>query len=401
MRMTKILIRILFVLLLLFVGQVSAQSFDKQSIKVGLFPEKDFTTLRVQSFSGNWRVEFGGASPTHELLVEGEDCTIMFIPKGMIARFSDGKECSSGYNQVTLSGGELLNLEIPDESPLLLQGKLSAGYDEISMRLINTVSVHQHIVSSISKVAITNEPEALKALCVVARTRLAWFLDNPQHKDTSYDVCDSSHCMPFFGCGYNRELVDVLASMTADQVIKFRDKVILPRYHSTCGGRISSAKDIYGVDEPYHQAHADLLDGKGSENCFHSPSFHWSIELQKVDVLDFLSMAFAGGADRIYNSWEPAKIDNNGRIQQVTLRGRVPKSLTGIEFYHALRDYFGPNGIKSMKFTMEFLRRTIIFRGMGKGDGVGLCMCGADGLAKKSQKYLDILKFYYHGTEIK
>ena len=388
-------------LLLLLTSALNAQALDQQPVRVGICPQDDFTTLRVQSFSGNWKVEFGDASQTREFLTEGEDNSLMLIPKGIVAKFSTGKDFDAGYNAITLSGGELLNLEIPDHQPILLQGKIEISHKDGSMRVINTVTLHQYIVSTISKIGITNEPEALKALCTMARTRLAWLLANPAHKEEAYNVCDSEHCMEFVGCGFNRELVDILTNMTANQVIKYRDKIIMPRFHNTCGGKISSAKDIYGVDEPYHASKPDLLDGKGSENCFHSPGFHWSIELQKVDVLDFISLSFAGGAERIYTGWEPEKIDGNGRIQMVTLRGRVPKSVSGNEFHDNLRAYFGPNGIKSMKFTMELLRRTVIFRGMGHGDGVGLCLYGADGLAKKSQKYLEIVKFYYPGTEIK
>lgn len=399
--MNKILTTLFIATFLFFCAPVNSQSLDQRSIRIGINPDEVFTTIRIQSFSGNWRVEFGGASPTRDLLTEGEDCTIMLVPKGMVARFSDGKEFGQGYNSITISGGELLNFEIPDQPPVLLQGVLEVGYKETSIQLVNKISVHQHVVSSVSKIGITNEPESLKALCVMARTRLAWHLANPQHKEENYDICDKDHCFPFSGCGYNRELVDILASMTSDQTLTYGGKVIMPRYHNTCGGRISSAKDIYGEDEPYHPSHPDLLDGKGSENCFHSPGFHWSIELQKADFLDFLSLAFAGGAERVYTGWEPAKVDANGRIYQVTLRGRLPKSISGIEFHRELSEYFGPNGIKSMKFTMELLRRTIIFRGMGQGEGVGLCIYGADGLAKKSQKYLEILKFYYPGTEVK
>jgi len=397
--MKKIISCLVFVFL--FCASLSAQSIDKQSIRVGIKPDEESTTIRMQSFSGNWRVEFTCASPTRDILAEGEDCTVMLVPKGMVARFSDGKEFGAGYTRLTLSGGELLNLEIPEQPPILLQGKLEIAIKDNTLTLVNVISVHQHIVSSVSKVGITNEPEALKALCVVARSRLVWLLANPQHENVPYDVCDEKHCLPFSGCGFNRELVNILTTMTADQTLKYGGKTIFPRYHNTCGGHISSAKDIYGVDEPYHPAHTDLLDGKGSENCFHSPGFHWSIELQKIDVLDFLALSFAGGAERIYNNWEPQKVDASGRIQQVTLRGRIPKSVSGTEFHRHLQTYFGPNGIKSMKFTMEFLRRSIIFRGMGQGDGVGLCMFGADGLAKKSQKSSDILKFYYPGCEIK
>jgi stage II sporulation protein D len=66
-----------------------------------------------------------------------------------------------------------------------------------------------------------------------------------------------------------------------------------------------------------------------------------------------------------------------------------------------MREFLGPHGIKRMKITMDLLRRTIIFRGMGQGAGDGLGIYGADGMAKKSQKYMEILKFYYPGTEVK
>lgn len=397
----KTLITCLIVFLVFFSAPIFAQAFDERPVRVGINSDEDFTTLRVQSFSGDWIIEFGNASATvKQILQEGEDCTVMLVPKGMVARFSDARDFGGGYDRIAVSGGELLNLEIPDQSPLLLQNKLSMSIENTSVRLVNTVLAHQYVVSSVSKTGITNEPEALKALCIVARSRLAWALENKPHKEKNYDVCDSAHCMPFSGCGYNRELVDILTTMTANQTLKYGSKTINPRYHKTCGGKISSAKDVFGVDEPYHPAHADLLDGKGSENCFHSPGFHWTIELQKTDVLDFLSLSYAGGADRVYTGWEPGKVDAAGRIQEVTLRGRMPKTVSGIDFHRAMCNYFGPNGIKSMKFTMEFLRQTIIFRGMGQGCGVGLCIFGADGLAKKSQKHLDILKFYYPGTEL-
>jgi stage II sporulation protein D len=54
-----------------------------------------------------------------------------------------------------------------------------------------------------------------------------------------------------------------------------------------------------------------------------------------------------------------------------------------------------------MRFSMEVLRRSVIFRGMGKGIGLGMCLYGADGLAKKGKKFNEILEFYYPGINIK
>ena len=40
------------------------------------------------------------------------------------------------------------------------------------------------------------------------------------------------------------------------------------------------------------------------------------------------------------------------------------------------------------------------FLGMGWGHGIGMSQSGAYGLALKGYGYKDILKFYYHNTEI-
>ena len=390
------------------------------TIRVGIETSEIFTTTRVQSFSGNWRLTFqlGSQSPkdigtvlasattpiatVSELLVEGEDASLMLVPKGIVARLSTEKDLDKGYKTIVIEGGDLLSLEIPGHPPTILQGKVEISNNGNSMTIVNTVGMHQFIVSCVSKMLFSNEPEVIKAMVIVVRTRLRHLKENAAHPDTDYDVCDTDHCLPFSGCGYNRELVDILTTMTGNLSLTYKGKIIMPRFHHTCGGRISSAKDIYGVDnEPYHPAHDDIFENKGSENCFHSPGFHWTIELQKFDILDFLSVAYAAGADRIYASWEPEKIDANGRIFQVLLRGRKPKTVSGIDFLEKLQSHFGPNSVKSMKFNMDVLKRTIIFRGMGSGDGVGLCLYGADGLAKKSIKYDQILQFYYPGTELK
>jgi len=393
---------------------VTAMEIDQQTIRVAVIPTATFKTLRLQSFSGNWRVEMhphiastpSRLPPSTEIvndrLIEGEDLSLMLIKKGMTARFSTGKDLDSGFSKVILTGGDLLNIELPDQPPILLQGRLEIDFNELTIRMVNQVTFRQFIVSSVSKLAaMTNEPEALKSIIVMTRTRLKYLKENKTHSKESYEICDSGHCLPFHGCGYNRELVDLLVTMTKNQTLSFKGKTILPRFHNTCGGKISSAKDVYGLDEPYHKIQPDLLDGKGSENCFHSPNFHWSIELQKLNILEFLALTYAGGAERMFTSWEPEKIDANGRITKVFLKGRKPRSINGHEFFEALRNHFGPNGIKSTSFNMDILRRTIIFRGMGHGDGVGMCLYGTDGLAKKNQRYTDILKFYYPGTDLR
>ena len=83
------------------------------------------------------------------------------------------------------------------------------------------------------------------------------------------------------------------------------------------------------------------------------------------------------------------------------LRGKKVQEVQGIAFLEHLQNFYGANSIKSMRYTFEPLRRTLLIRGMGEGDGVGMCLFGADGLAKKGQSYIQILDFYYPGTTLK
>lgn len=401
------------VLLLLQAQQVSGQAVDDQIIKIGLLVDEEFTTLKAQSFSGHWRATFyplqaSGTKKlpkptvTSELIAEGEDLAISMTRKGILGKISTGKEINAGYEKIVISGGELLSIEIPGNRPLLIHGEIEVYIRDLALGMNNNLNLHRILVSTVSRFGLSSEIEALKAFVVMARTRILFLKEHSLHPDDNFDICDAEHCMPFDGAGFNRELVDILVTMTANKVLTYKDKPVFPRYHNTCGGKISSAKDLLGkTDEPWHVTMEDRIDNQGSENCFHSPGFHWSVELPKLEILDFLSLSWAGGADRIYTGWEPLVIDSTGRITKVIIRGRRPKELNGIEFYENIQNYFGPNSLKSMRFSMEVLRRSVIFRGMGQGIGMGMCLYGADGQAKKGRKFDEILKFYYPGTDIK
>lgn len=399
--------------LLLQTHQVFGQAVDDQIIKIGLLVDEEFTTLKAQSFSGHWRATFyplqasgtkklANQTVTSELIAEGEDLAISMTRKGILGKISTGKEISGGYEKIVISGGELLSIEIPGNRPLLIHGELEVYIRDLALGMNNNLNLHRILVSTVSRFGLSSEIEALKAFIVMARTRILFLKEHSLHPDNNFDICDGEHCIPFDGAGFNRELVDILVTMTANKVLTYKDKPVFPRYHNTCGGKISSAKDLLGkTDEPWHVTMEDRIDKQGSENCFHSPGFHWSVELPKLDILDFISLSWAGGAERIYTGWEPLVIDSTGRITKVLIRGRRPKELSGIEFFENIQNYFGPNSLKSMRFSMEVLRRSVIFRGMGQGIGIGMCLYGADGQAKKGRKFEEILNFYYPGTIIK
>ena len=79
----------------------------------------------------------------------------------------------------------------------------------------------------------------------------------------------------------------------------------------------------------------------------------------------------------------------NGRVTRIRVG-----ALTGMEFRRAL-------GLRSMNFEMEFSGKTVIFRTIGYGHGVGMSQSGADAMAVRGAGYDEILAWYYTGAELK
>ncbi len=388
-------------------------------VTVGINSELEFKTIKLQAISGDWNVNLYPLLPdsprareaqkiyrkvnfekVSESLVPGEDISLLLVAKGIVARISSEKDVDKGFESAVFEGGDLISLEIPGETPMLLEGMVQVDINRDNLSIINIVKLENLVVSTVSLLGEpTSEIEALKALTVVARSKILHLMGTNPHKNALYDLCDKAHCLPFKGYGANRDLVEILAKKTQGKVLTYNEEIILPRYHNTCGGIISSAKEVYGVDnEPYHPRQIDILDGTGTENCYHSPNFHWSSEFKKPDFMDFIAVEYAAGIVGFYPRWEPSAISNDGRVTQILLRGRLPLFINGHNFLTDSHKHFGENGLKSMRFKLTEQLRSYLFQGMGKGTGVGLCLYGADGLAKKGLDAAAILQFYYPGT---
>lgn len=393
-------------------GAEPAGDIDARLVTVGLQPRKPITTARIQAMRGACRVTLSplpAASGTEPVLseektcklAEDEDLSLQVTHRGIMVRTSEGIEFKEGFGKLVVVGDGLFNLEMFNLPPSLLSGRLEVTLqDDNTVSFVNQLSIGELVKAAVSEFSPSPEIEATKAFIVLARTRILAACEQRRHASDTFDLCAGPHCLTFTGYGNNRELVEVLFDQVPNLVMAAGGRVVFPYFQECCGGKISSAKDIFGKDDPVHQAREDRIPGKGSENCFHSPSFYWTREFSQEEMADFLSITFAGGSSRVFLRWDPVKTDAAGRITEVRLYGRRDQKMLGTDFLEAAWDYFGANSLKSMRFTLEPMRRATIFRGMGRGQGVGLCLYGADGLAKKGMKFEEILRFYYTGITL-
>lgn len=158
-------------------------------------------------------------------------------------------------------------------------------------------------------------------------------------------------------------------------------------YHSTCGGQTEAAQDVWGN-------HVDYLQSVPCNYCASSPHYKpTQVVLSSKQVSDSVSkLGISVPASKIPQTGVIAvsSLSPTGRVKQVSVDG---KTVRGLEFRSALN-------LKSTKFTWSVQGDNIVFQVAGYGHGVGLCQYGADGAARAGMNYLEILAYYYPGTQV-
>ncbi|MBE3519436.1 MAG: stage II sporulation protein D [Firmicutes bacterium] len=158
-------------------------------------------------------------------------------------------------------------------------------------------------------------------------------------------------------------------------------------YHSTSAGPTESAVDVWGRDVPY-------LKSVPCDFCSHSPYYNpVTVKIPVATVAKNLSsVGIAVPVARLVDAsfMVPTEISPTGRVKEVTVSGT---KIRGLEFRKAL-------GLKSTKIYWELSGEDLVVTVRGYGHGVGMCQYGADGLARLGKTYLDILSYYYPGTQV-
>ncbi|MFQ5498958.1 MAG: SpoIID/LytB domain-containing protein [Candidatus Zixiibacteriota bacterium] len=251
------------------------------------------------------------------------------------------------------------------------------------------------------------EIEAVKAQAVAARTYAIAHLE--QYGDKPYDVKSSIIDQVYNGASAENKLTNHAIDATAGDVITFEEKFINAYYHSTCGGMTDDISHVWDRKEsPYLRAVAD------SGACRWSKYYVWREHFTEPQLRGRIEQYLSSDRGR------DLKIDTiqDLIIKERTPGGRISKLLvrTDNDVYRFQRDRIrwvigrtsNPDLIlPSDRFDVEIKRdrqgsiSMITFQGRGYGHGVGMCQCGAIGLARKGWEFDDILTHYYSGVEVK
>lgn len=258
------------------------------------------------------------------------------------------------------------------------------------------------------------EPEALKAQAIAARTYCLYAKRRFGAK-RHWDVARTQASQVYLGIRAESAQIWNAVNGTHGQVLVCRhpfDKRgadsdgtedIFPTYYSSvCGGHTENSEHVFGDSfEPLRGVDCPFCKDVAKLGVFFWPMVQFDRDMVTTRLLQrYPKLRPLGDIVNI----KPVKQSDYGtfaRLTLVELVGSTGKS----DFLRAedLRLTIDPTGRKLKSTICRIVRwdgKWAFLSGRGWGHGVGMCQCGAQGIARKGRTASQILRHYYPGSRI-
>ncbi len=240
--------------------------------------------------------------------------------------------------------------------------------------------------------SVEDEPEALKALAIAART---YALKNlKRHAEEGYDFCSTTHCQRFEALEI-RPAVESAVEATAGLVLRDAQGQIADSYFgASCGGMTANIKTLWGANGP------EYLQGVRDEYCDSGAHSNWTDTIEADRMLKAIRSDPRTSVGETIRDISVSKYDETGRAELVSIAGDQKRAISGWEFKLIVGRALGWNLLKSSRFTISRSGSAFVFRGSGFGHGLGLCQEGAHVMAQRGIAYRQILAKYFPGANL-
>ncbi|MCX7694613.1 MAG: SpoIID/LytB domain-containing protein [Caloramator sp.] len=288
-------------------------------------------------------------------------------------------------------------------------GKFIFKAKDAKVFAINILDIERYVLGVIPyEMGDAFNIEALKAQAIASRSYGLYYHINAKI-GSEYDLIDSTSNQVYRGYSSSSLKCKQAVEETKGQVLIYYDTIkdkeyIIPAYfHSSNGGYTEASQNVWLQSFPYFISRVDeysvtdwpsiTVDGvKTTKRTF---------TVQKIDEL--LKKAGYVPADGSFLRLDIENIERfeSGRVKKINI---VYKDLAGNEITVGLEKqrFKDALSLPSNMYAVEFNEadNTYIFSGKGYGHGIGLSQWGAEYRARAGQNYIDILNFYYPGTQL-
>lgn len=253
---------------------------------------------------------------------------------------------------------------------------------------IDIIPLEEYLIGVLAgEMPVSYDLEALKAQAVAARTYTLKKISTNQNKD--YDVVDSTNDQVYLdnqqlksnwqdSYDENYTKVRQAVSETSGEYLTYNGEIIKALFFSTSSGKTEDCKFVFGENLPYLVSVSSQWD----EN---SPSYEMVEEFTKEEFYSKLGLNYSDTLD-ISITRNPTNSINVIYINGISIKGT---------------DFRFRLGLRSTNIEIVEDGNVVRITSKGFGHGVGLSQYGAKEMAGLGYKYRDILKYYYHGIDIK
>jgi stage II sporulation protein D len=253
--------------------------------------------------------------------------------------------------------------------------------------------LEQYLVRVVSSEAsVEDQPEALKALAVVART---YALKNlGRHKEDGYNFCSTTHCQRFETVTPRTALADAVRKTSGLVLRDDQDRIIDAYFSASCGGVTANLKTLWGVEAPPY------LRGVQDNYCSLGTHYRWTDTISTERLAKALRSDPRTDVGETIRSLAITKSDASGRAELISIAGDRTRTISGWEFKLIVGRALGWNVLKSSRFRVSRAGSQFVFRGGGFGHGLGLCQEGSHVMAERGYSYQQILAHYFPDTTV-
>jgi SpoIID/LytB domain protein len=265
---------------------------------------------------------------------------------------------------------------------------------QVAKNSTRKLRLEDYVVQVVStEASVEDEPEALKALAVAART---YTLKNlGRHKNEGYDFCSTTHCQRFQKVVPRRALLAAVKE-TSGMVLRDDQGQIIDAYFSaSCGGMTANINTLWGVDAP------EYLRGVRDDYCQSGSHYRWSDVITSQQLASALRSDARTDVGQTIRDLAITKYDETGRAESISISGDRTRAISGWEFKLIIGRALGWNVLKSSRFDVSRVGSQFVFRGGGFGHGLGLCQEGSHVMAQRGHSFQQILAHYYPGASVR
>ena len=314
---------------------------------------------------------------------------------------------------ISIGGRLFMNDEVivcPDEPYILsVDGKYYRGKLKLllnqqnnSFDVINLVPIDAYLAGVVgAEMPEYWEPEALKAQAITART-YCLYTKKRFGENREWDVKKTAAHQVYRGVSAESTEIWKIINQTRGQVLVCKQadgtEGIFPTYYSSiCGGHTENSKNTFGDSfKPLTGVPCSYCRDVAKPNLFFWPKIQFDNSyITRRLHKRYSSLKQLGDIINI-ESVEPSNHKDFSRLTKIKLHGSKGKS----DFLRAedFRLAIDPTGRKFQSTICRIVKngdKWEFSSGRGWGHGVGMCQCGAQGMARKGKKVKRILSYYY------